>query len=442
MLPVNPQPRSVVTPQPASAQIPTHTAPPRCSIAGQHLLLIALLLTTAWHPLAAQENWARFRGEAGLGVSTQAGIPVTWTADQIAWKVQLPTIGHSSPVIWGQHLFVTSATEGGSERFMHCLDAASGKQLWNASFTMEASRKHQKNSWASSTPCTDGRVVCGLFADAKQLVAKAWDFSGTELWSVELGSYESEHNLGVSPIIEDGLVLIANDQVGPSSFIALQADTGTVAWKTERQPGKTSYSTPTVTADGAGGKQIVCVSESGGVSGIDLKSGKALWQTPKLPMRTVASPIVMDGLAFATCGEGGNGKYFAAVRTGLDVPNDQRIAWERRTMLPYVPCLIRTSDLLFLWGDKGIMVCLEAATGNEVWSERIDGQYSGSPILIQDRIYCVTEDGIVVVLQAGRQFRELGRTPLGDDCHSTPAVAAGHLYFHTFKHVIAVKATP
>ena len=385
------------------------------------------LTTNQLATVTAQDNWPRFRGPAGLGVSSQQNIPVTWNPEQPAWKVTLPAIGHSSPVIWVKHLFVTSATEGGSERFMHCLDADSGARLWDASFKMEASRKHQKNSWASSTPATDGSIVCCLFADARQLVAKAWNFTGQEVWSADLGSYESEHNLGVSAIIEDGLVIIANDQVGPSSFIALQAATGQVVWKTERLPGKTSYSTPTVAADGGGGRQIVTVSESGGVSGLDLKTGKQLWQTPKLPMRTVASPIVVDGLAFATCGEGGNGKYFAAVRTGLDVPDDQRIAWERKTMLPYVPCLIRKDDLLFLWGDKGIMVCLEAATGNEVWSERIDGQYSGSPILIEDRIYCVTEDGIVVVLQAGRQFKELGRTPLGDDCHSTHAVASGHL---------------
>ena len=403
-------------------------------------LLVLHLCFVQFATASAQENWPRFRGADGLGVSSQSGVPVTWDSSQPTWKVQLPNIGHSSPVIWGKHLFVTSATDGGSERFIHCCNADSGALLWSASFKMEASRKHQKNSWASSTPATDGRIVCCLFADASRLVAKAWDFSGSDVWSVDLGSYESEHNLGVSAIIEDGLVIIANDQVGPSSFIALEAATGKVAWRTERLPGKTSYSTPTVAPDGAGGRQIVTVSESGGVSGIDLRTGKQHWQTPKLPMRTVASPIVVDGLAFATCGEGGNGKYFAAVRTGLDVPADQRIAWERKTMLPYVPCLIRREDLLFLWGDKGIMVCLEAATGNEVWSERIDGQYSGSPILIEDRIYCVTEDGIVVVLQAARQFRELGRTPLGDDCHSTPAVANGHLYFHTFRHVIAVKA--
>jgi outer membrane protein assembly factor BamB len=305
---------------------------------------------------------------------------------------------------------------------------------------MGESHKHMKNSWASSTPATDGSVVCALFADGQRQLAKAWDINGRELWERDLGSYESEHGLGVSPIMHDGLVLIANDQVGPSSILALDAKTGSTVWSTERTPGKTSYSTPVVAPDGRGGQQLICISESSGVSGLDLSTGKLNWQTPKLPMRTVASPIVSEGLVFATCGEGGNGKYFAALRTDSQISADQRTVFERKTMLPYVPGLISRQGLLFLWGDKGILVCLELPTGREVWSERIDGAFSGSPICIEDRLYCVTEDGTVVVVQAGPEFRELGRTSLGDDCHSTPAVANGHLYFHTFHKVLALRA--
>jgi outer membrane protein assembly factor BamB len=402
------------------------------------LALCSLLLVT--HALPAGDNWPRFRGENGAGLSTEAGIPVTWTADQVAWKVELPNVGHSSPVVWGDNVFVTTATEGGKDRFLHCRSAQTGVELWQAQVTLGDSKKHLKTSWASSTPCTDGRIVCALFADGSQQLAKAWDLSGKELWTRELGAYESEHGLGVSPILEDGMVIIANDQVGPGFIMALDSTTGKTIWSTERLPGKTSYSTPVIAPDGAGGRQVICISESGGVTGLELKTGRVLWQTPKLPMRTVASPIIADGLVFATCGEGGNGKYFAAIRTELGLDPAQRIVYERKTMLPYVPCLVSKDGLLFLWGDKGIMVCLEQATGREVWTERIDGAFSGSPICIQDKLYCVTEDGQVVVLQAGPEFQELGRTSLGDDCHSTPAVAAGTLYFHTFRHLIAVRS--
>ncbi|MEI7698943.1 MAG: PQQ-binding-like beta-propeller repeat protein [Planctomycetia bacterium] len=401
-------------------------------------LLLLLLLMTA--TAAGQDHWPRFRGNNGSGISTQKGIPTTWTDSDVAWKTELPLVGHSSPVVWGKRLFVTTATEGGTERFLHCLNADSGVEEWKEALTLSESRKHLKNSWASSTPATDGQVVCALFADGAKQIVKVWSVAGRELWERDLGSYESEHGLAVSPILQDGLVIVANDQVGPSAVLALDSQTGKTVWSTERTPGKTSYSTPVLASDGKGGTQVVCVSESSGVSGLDLRTGKVGWQTPKLPMRTVASPIAVDGLVFATCGEGGNGKYFAAIRTDLDIPIEQRIVYERKTMLPYVPCLITRDGLLFLWGDKGILVCLQLQTGKEIWTERIDGAFSGSPICIEDRLYCVTEDGTVVVVQAGPEFRELGRTALGDDCHSTPAVANGHLYFHTFHRVLAIRA--
>ena len=403
---------------------------------------LVLALVSLFLDKASAENWPRFRGENGTGLSTQPGIPVAWEAADYAWTIDLPGVGHSAPVIWEKTLFVTSATEGGGTRYLHCLDADSGQQRWQTSVTLGESKKHLKNSWASSTPATDGQRVYVMFADSSKLTITAWNFEGKQVWTKDLGSYESEHNLGVSPLVQDGLLIVSNDQVGPSSLLALNPETGETVWTAERNPGKTSYSTPVIAPGKAGSLQILCISESNGITSTDLRTGKLNWQTPKLPMRTVASPIVSDGLVFATCGEGGNGKYFAAAKIDPDADNATRIVYERKTMLPYVPCLVAKDGLLFLWGDKGIMVCLEIATGKEVWSERIDGQFSGSPVCIEDRLYCVTEDGIVVVLHAGHEFRELGRTALGDDCHSTPAVANGHLYLRTFHKVFAVKAKP
>ena len=403
---------------------------------------LVLTLVSLFPENASAENWPRFRGETGTGISAQSGIPVSWGAGDYAWTIDLPGVGHSAPVIWEKTLFVTSATEGGGTRYLHCLDADSGQQRWQTSVTLGESKKHLKNSWASSTPATDGQRVYVMFADNSKLTISAWNFEGKQVWTKDLGSYESEHNLGVSPLVQDGLLIVSNDQVGPSSLLALNPETGETVWTAERNPGKTSYSTPVIAPGKAGSLQILCISESNGITSTDLRTGKLNWQTPKLPMRTVASPIVADGLIFATCGEGGNGKYFAAAKIDPNADNATRIVYERKTMLPYVPCLVAKDGLLFLWGDKGIMVCLEIATGKEVWSERIDGQFSGSPICIEDRLYCVTEDGIVVVLHAGPEFRELGRTALGDDCHSTPAVANGHLYLRTFHKVFAVKAKP
>lgn len=403
-------------------------------------LLTGLCLLTVLSRLASGENWPRFRGENGSGISEQKGIPVTWTDEDYAWKVELAHVGHSAPIVWDKHLFVTSATEGGGERFLHCFHADTGELRWEVSAKLGESRKHLKNSWASSTPATDGHRVYLMLADSEKLLVKAWNFDGQEVWTRDLGSYESEHNLGVSPIVQDGLLIVPNDQVGPSSLLALRPESGETVWIAERPPGKTSYSTPVIAPGDGSSLQILCISESSGITSTDLKTGRLNWQTPRLPMRTVSSPIVSDGLVFATCGEGGNGKYFAAARIDAGAGESERIVYERRTMLPYVPCLTAKDGLLYLWGDKGIMVCLDIYTGREVWTQRIDGQFSGSPICIEDRLYCVTEDGIVVVLSTGPEFRELGRTPLGDDCHSTPAVANGHLYLRTFRRLYALRA--
>ncbi len=401
-------------------------------------LLILLFLVSS--SLPAQENWSRFRGDNGSGISHQAGIPSAWGESDIAWKVQLDHVGHSSPVIWEKTLLITTATQGGGERFLHSFNADSGQENWKVTVSMSDSPKHQKNSWASSTPVTDGRVICMMMADDSSQRVGAWDFTGRELWVRDLGGFESQHGLGVSPVLHHGVLLVANDQLGPSSLEAMNSMTGETIWKSDRLPGKTSYATPAVVEDGQGGHQIICISQSGGVAGVDLATGKQLWRTPELPMRSVASPVIADGMTFATCGSGGNGKYMAAVRTARGLPDSERIVFERKTTLPYVPCLIASQGLVYLWGDKGIIVCLRQETGEEVWMKRIDGAFSGSPILIEDRLFCASEDGEMVVLRAGEQFEELGRTPLGDFCHSTPAVANGHLYIHTFNSLIAVRA--
>ena len=404
------------------------------------VLLIASVLSSLFPAQILAQNWSRFRGDNGTGVSDLKDIPSTWKDGDYAWKIELPHVGHSSPIIWEKTLFVTSATEGGGERFVHCLDADSGQERWQASIKLHESKKHQKNSWASSTPCTDGTRVYVLFADDGRLLVVAWNFAGEETWRRELGAYNSEHGLGASPILHEGLLIIPNDQVGPSSLIALQAETGELVWQTERLPGKTSYSTPLIVSNGDSGYQIICLSESNGVTGMDLLTGKVNWQTPKLPHRTVASPVASNGFVFMLCGEGGSGKYCAAVQTDPAVSAASRIVFERKTTLPYVPCPVVHNGMLFLWGDKGILVCLELPTGKEIWSQRIDGGFSGSPICIGDRLFCLTEDGEVVVVRAGDHFEALGRTSLGDGSHSTLVAANGHLYLRTFWHLMAIKA--
>lgn len=160
------------------------------------VLLIASALGSLFSAQAWAQNWGRFRGENGTGVSELKGIPATWKDADYAWKIELPHGGHSSPIIWEKTMFVTSATEGGGERFVHCLDADSGKEHWQAALKLHQSSKHQKNSWASSTPCTDGDRVYVLFADDARLLVVAWDFTGRETWRVNSADTTANTDLG------------------------------------------------------------------------------------------------------------------------------------------------------------------------------------------------------------------------------------------------------
>ncbi len=327
---------------------------PRYSLIGLSLLALCLFNASAGvsgpSELLAADNWPRFRGENGTGISSLKGIPTQWTDQDYAWKFSPGQIGHSSPIVWDKTLFMTSASEGGIERFIHSVNADSGIENWRVSLGFTPSPKHEKNSWASSTPTTDGQRVYTIFADEASQIVGAWDFNGKEIWTKNLGSFGKDHGQGVSPIVANGLLIVPNDQPGPSSLLALNAETGETVWEIERPVAKTSFSTPMLLPGRGQEVQLISLSEAAGMTSHDLATGQLFWQTPPMPMRTVASPVVSEGLLIAYCGSAGNGKYLMAARADIDVPAESRIVFERKTQLPYVPTPIAYDGLLFLWG--------------------------------------------------------------------------------------------
>lgn len=406
-------------------------------------LVLSVLLLSEWSPASAvAQNWPRFRGENGRGISDLKGIPTTWTKDDFTWEITLEHEGHSAPIVWEKCLFVTSASSGGKERFLHCIDADHGKEIWKSTIQLTESPKHLKNSWATSTPATDGERVYTIFADNQSQIVTAWSFSdGQEIWKRDLGEFGKDHGQGVSPVIVGDLLIVSNDQPGPSSIIVLRADNGETVWEAARPSNHTSFSTPLILPGKDGTTQLLCLSQPSGLASFDLQTGQLNWQTPPMPLRTVASLIESRGIAIAYCGQAGNGKYLMAVNTAPDVPTESRIIYERKTQLPYVPTSIAKDDLLFLWGDSGVISCLEIESGQEIWTKRLDNvSFSGSPICIDGRLYGISESGEVCVLKASREFEELGKVSLGEGSHSTPAVGNGHLYLRTFHRMMALPA--
>lgn len=380
------------------------------------------------------EEWTRFRGPQGTGVSPLKGVPATWTESDYEWKVELSGKGHSSPVVWGDKLFLTTGTDDG-DRSLLGIDALTGKELWKQTVKLGTNPLHKKNSYASGTPTVDEARVYVCHADTGRNVVVAYTHDGEPIWTYDVGSFAGQHGQGVSPIVHKELLIVPNDQDGPSSIVALDRKTGKVVWTADRPSREVSYSTPFIFDKGTQ-PQLICLSGITGLTALDLKTGKLLWSGAPLEKRTVGSPIEAGGRIFAICGQGGRG----TLMVGIDpqTPDAEPIAISKG--IPYVPTPVAKGDLLFLWTDDGFAACLDVKTRQELWRSRVGGNYSASPILIDDKIYAVGEDGLVAVVAADREFKLYGKSPIGDDAFATPAVANGRVYFRGFRTLAALKA--
>ncbi|EDL56354.1 PQQ-like beta-propeller repeat protein [Gimesia maris] len=403
------------------------------------IMLIVCCSLTVLSSLHA-ENWPRFRGADGSGISEEKGFPLQWTEKDYAWHMELPGIGHSSPSVWGDNLFVTSAIDEGETRYLFCIDPKTGKEKWRQETKLKKSHKHRKGSWASSTPATDGEHVYVEFADEESYLLIAYDFKGNKIWERNLGAFMSQHGHGSSPIIYKDLVIATNDQQGPSFVTAFNKLTGETVWQADREVRRTSYATPIIINHPNTGPQLICVSGATGVSSLDPETGKLNWTTGEFPQRTVSSPVYGEGLIFATCGGGGRGKLLYGVDpTGSGNIKESHIKYQRSTKLPYVPTPVVYEGHLYLWGDAGVVSCVDLATQKNIWTERIEGNFSSSPVCINGVLYCINENGDLAMIEASPQFKSHGKVKLGDPSHATVVVANGQMFLRTFKHLYCLQ---
>jgi outer membrane protein assembly factor BamB len=409
------------------------------------------------------ENWPRFRGPNGSGVSSEKGFPITWSEGDYLWKTKLPGLGHSSPCVWDDHVFITAAEENGQKRTVLDVSASTGKIRWQWSMDSPTYKIHRLSSFASATPATDGKRVYVPIskedssepdpkADPDTLVSPnseyalfAFDFEGKQLWKCVIGTFESQHGSGSSPIVFEDLVIIGNDQDGVSSLVAVDSETGKIRWKVKRNESKyeqaTCYGTPLLIPHDDGQVELIVTSRGDGFTSYDPRTGKLNWRAKIIPDRVVSSPVFGHGMVFQLSGGGGDGHFLGAVRLGGHGEiGETTVAWKRTTKIPYVPTPILYGDYLYLWGDKGVVSCVNAESGAEIWSNRVPGEFSGSPVCIDGKLYCMTQDGEVVVVDASPEFKILGRTNLGEGSHATIAVSNGRMFLRSFEHLFCLEA--
>ena len=388
------------------------------------------------------QDWPRFRGPGGAGLS-DSELPVSFGPDDYNWRVELPGRGHSSPIIVGGSIFVT-ASIGEDQRVLICLATDTGRVRWQRESNFDADAQpqiHQLNSLASSTPAADDQRVVVAWRDGNARVVIALSHDNEELWQRRLDSYSATHGATSSIVLVDGIALLAHDNEGAAkkSFLTgLDAATGETVWTLERTTTekRASYATPAVRMTTAGA-EVIFASTAHGLTGVDPRNGKIVWELEGLfTDRCVSSPVVADGLVFATAGTGGGGKQGVAVAPdGKDGP---AVRYQLRRGLPYVPTPVVFGQRLFLWSEGGMVSCLSTEDGEEVWRERVEGKFYGSPICSGGRLYAMSTDGELVVLDADAEFKLRGRVDLGEPTHATPAVAGGVLYLRTESHLISV----
>ena len=408
------------------------------------VLLSCCVLCVAFVASLPAQEWARFRGPNGSGESEAKTIPGTWSEADYNWKVKLPGIGHSSPAIWGEKIFVLSANPEDATRFVLCLSAADGRTLWTKSFPSKTHHLHERSSYASCSPAVDAEFVYVAWSDPEHTWLKALRHDGSEVWTADFGPWVSQHGFGSSPVLFEDLVVVnwsqepskRLDSPDPhdSFIVAVDRKTGQQRWKTPRVTDTTSYSVPCVRQPKDGPVELVCCSTAEGMFGLDPKTGAENWSLPVFKMRTVSSPVLIGDLIFGSTGSGGGGNYVVAVKPGKNA----EVAFEVKTQAPYVPTVVARGDLAFLWFDGGIVTCINATDGTVHWRERVGGNYSGSPIRVADKIYCISEGGEVVVLAATKDYKLIGRHALGEPSRSTPAVSGGRMYLRTYSHLISL----
>jgi outer membrane protein assembly factor BamB len=365
-----------------------------------------------------------------------------WSDKQgILWRSAIPGIGHSSPVVWKNRLFLQSSSPDGSERLLLCLDTDDGSTVWKRSVPGLAAHINEYNSLASSTPATDGQRVYAAIWDGKEVALHAYDFQGNPLWKTSLGGYVSQHGFGSSPMLCQGKVILADDQDGSSELIALDAQTGTRAWQVPRKPFRACYSVPMV-LDRPEGPELI-VASTAGITSYDPRTGQEtwnyVWKFDGMPLRTVASPLVSDGRVFINSGDGSGARHTVAVKLGGkgDVTGTN-LAWESRRDFPYVPTMLIYGSHLFYVNDMGFASCREASTGKAVWNERLGGKFFASPVLIDGKIYAINTEGKVYVFAAVPAYKLLAKNAISEPVYASPAVADNRFYIRGLQHLYCI----
>lgn len=428
----------------------------------QLLTLIFWLVVSA---SAHGQHWPSFRGPNAAGVSNAKALPVAWNAEtrqNIKWKTALPGLGHSSPVVWGNKIFLTAAissdpksefnlTQNGGAMSgdlarhswrLYCFDKVSGKLLWERT-AYEGKPKidrHARASQANSTPATDGKHVLAFFGSEGLY---CYDVNGKLLWKKDLGLLEASYfndpklqwGWASSPIIYCDLAIVQCDSMKNSFVAAFDLASGKEVWRSERDE-LPSWSTPIISS--IGGKEELITVSPRFVRGLELCTGNELWRFADKAENRIPVPLVGKGMLFISGGVE-RGREFYALRAGQ--PGAPPVAWRVGKGSTYVPSPILYGDYFYMLTDNAVLSCHQATTGELMYQERVPaagGSYSASLIAGDGKLYLSSEDGEIYVVKAGPKFELLASNAMGEALMATPAISDGMFFVRGQRHLFAI----
>ncbi|HVF57575.1 MAG TPA: PQQ-binding-like beta-propeller repeat protein [Pyrinomonadaceae bacterium] len=436
------------------------------------LAVVALSNLSAPSSAAADTNWPGWRGPEGSGISTEKNLPEEWSATKnIAWKTPIPGKGHSSPIVWGKKVFVTTAVEGpvvpgagavkhmnGDKEFLHpdsvgadrrhtfkviCLDRDTGKILWERT-AWEGTpfdNRHRKSSYAASTPVTDGKLVFAFFGSEGLY---AFDYAGKLAWKSDLGKLGTiGMGTGTSPVLYENLVIVQCDhESGEESFIvALDKKTGKQVWKTPRKV-QVSWATPILARTQKRTELITSGTEA--VISYDPSTGKELWRTRGVESNAIPSPVVTRDMVILSAGFPAKIAYALRLGGSGDLSAPSNIVWSYAKGTAYVPSPILYGEHLYLTTDRGILTCLDARTGEVKYEGGripIPATFTASPVAFDGKLLLTSEDGDTFVVRAGPKHEVIRTNSVAEPVYASPAIADGSIYIRGERNLYRIGKT-
>lgn len=391
------------------------------------------------------DNWTRFRGPSGQSKSTETNLPLNWSmTENIAWQTPIPGSGWSSPIVYEERIFLTSADEEGKSCRVICVNRLDGSITWNKEVHRQlTSKMREQNSYATPTPVTDGRHVYAVFFDG---TAVALDFSGNLVWKNSDFKFYSLHGLGASPILAQGKMIMPFDgssreeeKVGwktpwqEAAILAWDTATGKVVWTGRRGDSRVGHVTPILVDDAN-----LLVSAGGDrVQGFDVRTGQQIWSVYSQGEGVTPSPAIGDGMIFTSSGF--EEPTIRAIRLGGkgDITNSH-IAWEQKKGVPVLASPLLVSPYLYTISRDNILFCMEEITGQIVWQERLSGVHSASPVFADGRIYVLSEEGVTLVLRPGNKYDEIARNTVDGVCKASMVVSQGNFYIRSSSNLYCI----